>query len=90
MDLGSVAGLKFATTVEKPLPFFVNVSGRFKMNDNQIHRNRPQIGEGLKKDVTMKKKEKKKKSDFIHANIFIKRDILIGASNNEIVLLLLK
>ncbi|KAG2209793.1 hypothetical protein INT47_001941 [Mucor saturninus] len=47
---GSVAGLKFATTVEKPLPFFVNVSGRFKMNDNQIHRNRPQIGEGLRKD----------------------------------------
>lgn len=46
---GSVAGLKFATTVEKPLPFFVNVSGRYKMNDNQIYRNRPEIGEALKK-----------------------------------------
>lgn len=47
--IGSVAGLKFATTVEKPLPFFVNVSGRYKMNDNQIYRNRPEIGEALKK-----------------------------------------
>jgi hypothetical protein len=48
---GSVAGLKFATTVETPLPFFVNVSGRYKMNDNQIYRNRPEIGEALKKQV---------------------------------------
>ncbi|GAA5813559.1 hypothetical protein MFLAVUS_007041 [Mucor flavus] len=45
---GSTAGFKFATTVEKPLPIYVNVSSRFKMNDNQIHKSRPEIGEGLK------------------------------------------
>ncbi|CEG66362.1 hypothetical protein RMATCC62417_02958 [Rhizopus microsporus] len=45
---GSVAGLKYATSCEKPLSFFVNISGRYKMNDNQIHRNRPEIGAALK------------------------------------------
>ncbi|KAI8142399.1 Alpha/Beta hydrolase protein, partial [Fennellomyces sp. T-0311] len=44
---GSTAGFKFATTCEKPLPHFVNVSGRYKMNDNQIYKNRPEIGEAL-------------------------------------------
>ncbi|KAG1057253.1 hypothetical protein G6F46_010801 [Rhizopus delemar] len=44
---GSVAGLKYATSCEKPLSFFVNVSGRYKMNDNQIYRNRPEIGAAL-------------------------------------------
>jgi hypothetical protein len=43
-----VAGLKYATSCEKPLGFFVNISGRYKMNDNQIHRNRPEIGAALK------------------------------------------
>lgn len=51
MLLGSIAGLKYATSCEKPLRFFVNVSGRFKMNDNQIYRNRPEIGQGLKEKV---------------------------------------
>ncbi|KAI8391055.1 uncharacterized protein BYT42DRAFT_180669 [Radiomyces spectabilis] len=44
---GSVAGLKYATTCERPLDHFVNIAGRYKMNDNQIYRNRPQIGEAL-------------------------------------------
>lgn len=54
MSIGSVAALKFATEVEKPLPFLVNVSGRYKMNDNQIYRNRPEIGKGLTENVGKK------------------------------------
>ncbi|KAL1928938.1 hypothetical protein VTP01DRAFT_1997 [Rhizomucor pusillus] len=46
---GSVAGLKYAATCEKPLAHFVNVSGRYKMNDNQIYKNRPEIGAALDK-----------------------------------------
>ncbi|KAI8988774.1 tyrosine phosphatase family-domain-containing protein [Pilobolus umbonatus] len=45
---GSVAGLKFAVSRRRPLPFFINISARYKMNDNQIYRNRPEIGAGLK------------------------------------------
>jgi hypothetical protein len=52
VSIGSVAALKFATEVEKPLPFLVNVSGRYKMNDNQIYRNRPEIGKGLADNVS--------------------------------------
>ena len=51
MIIGSTAGFKYATTCEKPLPHFVNVSGRYKMNDNQIYKNRPEIGEALDRQV---------------------------------------
>ncbi|KAI9020096.1 Alpha/Beta hydrolase protein [Phycomyces nitens] len=46
---GSLACLQYAANRSKPIPHCVNISGRYKMNDNQIHRNRPEIGEGLKR-----------------------------------------
>ncbi|KAJ8658268.1 hypothetical protein O0I10_005951 [Lichtheimia ornata] len=46
---GSTAGLKYATTCQKPLAHFVNVSGRYQMNDPQIFRNRPHFFEELEK-----------------------------------------
>lgn len=46
-----MAGFKYATTCEKPLPHFVNIAGRYKMNDNQIYKNRPEIGEALDRQV---------------------------------------
>ncbi|CAO3686967.1 unnamed protein product [Rhizopus stolonifer] len=45
---GSIAGLKYATSCEKPLSFFVNVSGRYKMNDHQMLSSRPDITAALK------------------------------------------
>ncbi|CAO3645764.1 unnamed protein product [Cunninghamella blakesleeana] len=44
---GAVSSLKYATSCEKPVPHVVNCSGRFKMDDNQIYKNRPEIGESL-------------------------------------------
>ncbi|KAG0177854.1 hypothetical protein DFQ28_005357 [Apophysomyces sp. BC1034] len=44
---GAVAALKYATTCEIPLPHVVNISGRYKMNDNQIYKARPEIGQAL-------------------------------------------
>ncbi|KAF7728142.1 hypothetical protein EC973_006657 [Apophysomyces ossiformis] len=46
---GAVAVLKYAATCEKPVPHVVNISGRYKMNDNQIYKSRPEIGESLDK-----------------------------------------
>lgn len=60
---GSVAGLKYAATCEKPLAHFVNVSGRYKMNDNQIYKNRPEIGAALDKQVTERKRGKGQRQD---------------------------
>ncbi|RCI04710.1 hypothetical protein CU098_004966 [Rhizopus stolonifer] len=45
---GSIAGLKYATSCEKPLSFFVNVSGRYKMNDHQMLSSRPDLTAALK------------------------------------------
>lgn len=50
-SIGSTAGLKYATTCQKPLAHFVNVSGRYQMNDPQIFRNRPHFFEELEKKV---------------------------------------
>ncbi|KAL0144371.1 protein-tyrosine phosphatase-like protein [Mucor lusitanicus] len=44
---GALSALKFATTCEKPLPIVVNLSGRYKMNDNQLKTSRPEIGKAL-------------------------------------------
>lgn len=51
--IGSTAGLKYATTCQKPLAHFVNVSGRYMMNDPQIFRNRPHFFEELDKKVNV-------------------------------------
>ncbi|KAI8091483.1 tyrosine phosphatase family-domain-containing protein [Gilbertella persicaria] len=48
--LGALAAFKYATTCEKPLPLMVNISGRFKMNDNQINTSRPEIGKALREN----------------------------------------
>ncbi|KAI8637892.1 protein-tyrosine phosphatase-like protein [Parasitella parasitica] len=44
---GALSAFKFATTCEKPLPIVVNLSGRYKMNDNQLKTSRPEIGKAL-------------------------------------------
>ncbi|KAI7899279.1 protein-tyrosine phosphatase-like protein [Cokeromyces recurvatus] len=45
---GALSSFKYATTCEKPLPIMVNISGRFKMNDNQLNTSRPEIGKALR------------------------------------------
>ncbi|ORZ25518.1 hypothetical protein BCR42DRAFT_9580 [Absidia repens] len=46
---GAVACLKYASSCKKPIPHVINCSGRYKMNDNQIYKNRPEIGASLDK-----------------------------------------
>ncbi|KAI8369866.1 tyrosine phosphatase family-domain-containing protein [Choanephora cucurbitarum] len=45
---GAIASFKYAATCEKPVPIMVNISGRFKMNDNQLNTSRPEIGQALR------------------------------------------
>jgi hypothetical protein len=51
MELGSVAAFNFAASLEKPIPFVVNISGRYDFNHEQIASKRPDIVNGLKKQV---------------------------------------
>ncbi|CAO3597780.1 unnamed protein product [Absidia cylindrospora] len=48
-SIGAVACLKYASSCKKPVPHVINCSGRYKMNDNQIYKNRPEIGASLDK-----------------------------------------
>ncbi|KAI8096809.1 protein-tyrosine phosphatase-like protein [Halteromyces radiatus] len=47
---GAVACLKYTSNCETAIPHVINLSGRYKMNDNQIYKNRPEIGAALDKD----------------------------------------
>ncbi|KAI9277865.1 protein-tyrosine phosphatase-like protein [Sporodiniella umbellata] len=45
---GSTAGFKYATSCEKPLSFYINVAGRFNMQDLRLDTSRPELSAALK------------------------------------------
>ncbi|KAI8379731.1 Alpha/Beta hydrolase protein [Radiomyces spectabilis] len=48
---GSTAGLKYATTCDKPLSHYVNIAGRYIMNDYGIHMHSPEVQEALNRQT---------------------------------------
>ncbi|KAI8384055.1 hypothetical protein BD560DRAFT_293266, partial [Blakeslea trispora] len=46
---GAIAAFKYATSCEKPLAIMVNISGRYKMNDNQIETTNRHLTDSLLK-----------------------------------------